>query len=140
MWANRAGQRSAIRINPTHTVHRSPLDTAPTMNQDGGQGLGDGEIIAAFQAARRYCFPRSQASSPGLRDNAPLALKECPDYSLGFSISSKARVSITRQGPLYSTESYIWQLLWVARILVLFFQLLNRGFAARMGGEFSQCI
>ena len=25
-----AGQRSAIRINPTHTVHRKPLDTVPT--------------------------------------------------------------------------------------------------------------
>ena len=35
---------------------------------------------------------------PGLRDNAPLALKEGPDYSLGFSISSKARMSIAKTG------------------------------------------
>ena len=38
----------------------------------------------------------TQGSSPGLRDNAPLALKEGPDFSLGFSISSKARVSIAK--------------------------------------------
>ena len=35
---------------------------------------------------------------PGLRDNAPLALKEGLDFSLGFSISSKARVSIAKTG------------------------------------------
>ncbi len=36
----------------------------------------------------------TQGGSPGLRDNAPLALKDGHDFSLGFSISSKVRVSI----------------------------------------------
>ena len=34
----------------------------------------------------------------GLRDNAPLALKEGPDFSLGFSISSKPRVLVAKTG------------------------------------------
>ena len=42
---------------------------------------------------------RTQGSSPGLRDNAPLALKESHDFRLGFSISSKARVSIAKSPP-----------------------------------------
>ena len=45
-----------------------------------------------------YCFPRIQGSSPGLRDNAPLALKEGHDFSLRFSISLKPRVSIAKAG------------------------------------------
>ena len=88
MWVNRAGQRSAIRINSTHTVDESGC----------GIGIGGCEIIAAFQAARRYCFPRTQGGSPGLKDNAPLALKENSDFSLGVSISSKAPVSIAKTG------------------------------------------
>ena len=40
----------------------------------------------------------THGSSPGLRDNAPLALKVGLDFSLGFSISSKAMVSIAKTG------------------------------------------
>ena len=35
---------------------------------------------------------------PGLRDTAPLALKEGPDFRLGFPVSSKDRVSIGKTG------------------------------------------
>ena len=40
----------------------------------------------------------SPGRCPGLRDNAQLALKEGHDFSLGFSISSKPRVSIAKTG------------------------------------------
>ena len=46
-------------------------------------------------------FRTTQGGSPGLKDNAPLALKEGPDFSLGVSISSKARVSIAKTGVRY---------------------------------------
>ena len=65
------------------TVRDPDQSHIPSDESGCGTGIGTWRcgIIAAFQAARRYCFPRTQDSSPGLRDNAPLALKEVPDFS-----------------------------------------------------------
>ena len=47
----------------------------PHLDESGcGTGIGGCDIIAALQAARYNCFPRTQGGSPGLKDDAPLAL------------------------------------------------------------------
>ena len=58
---------------------------------------------------------RTQGSSPGLRDNGPLALKEDPEFCLGFSISSKARiVNPEDRVTIFTEKSKPFRISWVA--------------------------
>ena len=70
------------------------------MNQDVGQGLGDVKLSRPFRPHDAIVY-HNPGRCPGLRDNAPLALKVGPDFSLGVSICSKARVSIAKTGVRY---------------------------------------
>ena len=70
------GQRSVIRINPTHTVG---------WNQDTGQGLEHVKLSRPFRP-QDVIVSHNPGRCPGLRDNAPLALKEGRDFNLCFSI------------------------------------------------------
>ena len=71
------------------------------MNQDVEQGLGDVRLSRPFRPHDAIAS-LNPGRCPGLRDNAPMALKEGLDFSLGFSVSSKTRVSIAK------TESTIF--------------------------------
>ncbi len=44
------------------------------------------KLSRPFRPHDDIAFQGTQGGSPGLRDNAPLALKEDPDFNLGFSI------------------------------------------------------
>ena len=53
------------------------------MNQDVRQRLGDVKLSRPFRP-HDAISSQDPGRCPGLRDNAPLALKQDPDFSLGF--------------------------------------------------------
>ena len=65
---------------------------------------GKAEAITCGGIGAFHHLVRRPGRCPGLRDNAPLALKEGPDFSLGFSMSSKARVSIAKTGSTFKSS------------------------------------